>query len=367
MRTTHILLFVAAALAVGCGSATTSTDSLSAENGGDPSTGGGDFAGGSSSGGATGPGASTGGGPTTSNGGGGQAGVLTAGMWDDNLNYDFFGKYLTTARQPGDPGFTTAEYDAAHAEFAQRSAHPTLDAALVIDTTGSMGDELAYLTAEFANITSAISAKFPGADQRWALVLYKDTVDADEYVVRTFDFTGDVSQFTANIGAQSAGGGGDYPESDEKGVGALTQLHWRTDPSVAHVAFWVGDAPHHTQDAAAMKKAITDAHGAGIHIYPVSASGTDSLLELTMRSAAQITGGRYMFLTDDSGVGDPHKQPEIPCYFVTKLESALVRAAAMEISGTNVAPDASEIIRTAGNPSAAGQCQLSDGQQVQAL
>jgi len=45
-----------------------------------------------------------------------------------------------------------------------------------------------------------------------------------------------------------------------------------------------------------------------------------------MRSAAEITGGRYLFLTDDSGVGGPHKTPEIPCYFVTKLARALVRA-----------------------------------------
>ncbi len=364
---TAILLFVTAALAAGCSSSTTSSDGFS--NGDTAGRGGGGgYASDPSSGGTTGASGSSSGGLSTGHGGGGAAGVLTAGMWDDNLNYDFFGKYLATARQPGDPGFTTADFDAAHAEFAQRSGHATLDAALVIDTTGSMGDELAYLTAEFANITTAIDAKFPGAQQRWALVLYKDTVDAaSAYIVRTFDFTSDISQFKANIGAQSAGGGGDYPESDEKGLAALPQLHWRRDPSVAHIAFWVGDAPHHVADAAAMKSAITGAHGAGIHLYPVSASGTDSLLELTMRSAALVTGGRYMFLTDDSGVGDPHKQPEIPCYSVTKLQSALVRAAAMELSGTEVPLDPTEVIRTVGSPSATGQCQLSDGQTVQAL
>ncbi len=55
-----------------------------------------------------------------------------------------------------------------------------------------------------------------------------------------------------------------------------------------------------------------------VHIYPVASSGVDELTELTMRSAAQLTGGRYLFLTDDSGVGGAHMEPSIPCYFVTK-------------------------------------------------
>jgi hypothetical protein len=114
-----------------------------------------------------------------------------------------------------------------------------------------------------------------------------------------------------------------------------------------------------------MKQSILDAKTAGIHVYPVSASGTDDLLELTMRSAAEMTGGRYLFLTDDSGVGGPHKIPEIPCYFVTKLSRALVRVVSMELSGTYIGPDPADIIRTAGNPSLNGMCTTEDGQTVQ--
>jgi hypothetical protein len=286
-------------------------------------------------------------------------------MWDDNVNYAFFGTYLQSHVQiAGDPGFTTAEHDAANMEFSQRSAHERVDAALVIDTTGSMGDELSYLTAEFANISSAIQAVFPDADQRWALVLYRDVGMGDDYVVRSFDFTGDPAAFTATIGAQSAAGGGDYPESPELGLEQLPQLSWRSDDAVAKMAFWVGDAPQHDDKGPAMKQAIIDVHGVGVHIYPVSASGTDALLELTMRSAAQITGGRYLFLTDDSGIGDPHKAPEIPCYFVTRLEKALVRAVSMEITGAYVAPDSADIIRTDGDPSSEGICTAQDGQTV---
>ena len=300
----------------------------------------------------------------------GSAGVLTAGVWDDSLNYPFFSGYLASHPQiDGDPGFTMAQYDAAHAASAQRTPRTVVDAAVVMDTTGSMGDEIAYLTAEFESIAAAITAKFPNADQHWALVVYRDTPDfdpGDAYVVKSFDFTGSASTFSATVGAQSANGGGDYPESPELGIEQLQKLTWRTDPSVAKLAFWVADAPHHVERAAAMKQAIVDAQTAGIHLYPVSASGTDDLLELTMRSAAEITGGRYLFLTDDSGVGGPHKTPEIPCYYVTRLEKALVRVISMELSGEYIGPDAADVLRVSGSASPDGTCAVeNDGGTVQ--
>jgi hypothetical protein len=309
--------------------------------------------------------------PASSTGGGSDSGValpapgvLTAGVWDDSLNYPFFSGYLPLhAQLAGNPGFTQADYDASHAEFAQRAPHTVVDAALVIDTTGSMADELSYLTAEFASISGAISARFPNADQRWALVVYRDTPASDPgdaYVVQHFDFTGDMQAFARTVGAQTAANGGDTPESPELGLDELSKLSWRTGPSVAKLAFWVADAPHHDYRAAQMKAAIEGVHQSGVHIYPVSGSGTDDLLELTMRTAAEITGGRYLFLTNDSGVGGPHKAPEIPCYYVTLLEKALVRVASMELSGSYIGPDAADVIRVSGNPSTAGTCDVGD-------
>jgi hypothetical protein len=292
------------------------------------------------------------------------AGILTAGVWDDSLNYSFFTPYLAgKTTLSGNPGFTTADYDAAYSEYQQRTAHTLIDAALVIDTTGSMADELSYLTAEFAAISGAIATAFPTAAQRWALVVYRDTPDTDPgdaYVVKHYDFTSDMQAFASTVGAQSAGGGGDYPESPELGLEELQQLSWRSGSSVAKIAFWVADAPQHTYRAAQMKQAISDVHQSGVHVYPVSASGTDDLLELTMRTAAQITGGRYLFLTNDSGVGNDHKIPEIPCYYVTRLEKALVRVASMEITGNYVGPDTADVIRTSGDPAADGTCTLPD-------
>ena len=292
------------------------------------------------------------------------AGVLTAGVWDDSLNYSFFSAYSAVhATLDGNPGFTSSDLDAAHTKFQQRAANTVIDAALVIDTTGSMADELSYLTAEFGAISGAVSAKYPDAQQRWALVVYRDTPDTDPgdaYVVKSYDFTNDMQAFTSTVGMQSAANGGDYPESPEQGLGALPQLSWRTTPGVAKIAFWVADAPQHTYRAPQMKQAILDAQGAGVHVYPVSASGTDDLLELTMRTTAVMTGGRYLFLTDDSGVGDTHKIPEIPCYYVTRLEKALVRVASMELSGTYIGPDSADVIRVSGNAMTDGTCSVGD-------
>jgi hypothetical protein len=109
-----------------------------------------------------------------------------------------------------------------------------------------------------------------------------------------------------------------------------------------------------------MAGAIRSARDKGIHIYPVASSGVDELSEHTMRSAAQITGGRYLFLTDDSGVGGAHKEPTLPCYFVTKLDRAILRMIDIELSGKYREPTADEILRTGGSPQN-GVCTVSSG------
>lgn len=349
------------------GSSSTGGTSSFGGSGGTSSVGGaGGTSGGAGSGAYGGAGGTAGAGTGGSAGSGGSGGVptnvLTVGAWDDNLNFEFFQTYL--AQHPaldGRPGFTSAEYSAAHVTFAVRAPRQVVDATLVIDTTGSMGDELSYLAGEFESISGSIRAAFPDADQRWALIVYRDGGDA--YVVRSIDFTGVAADFATSLSLERADGGGDYPEAPDQGLAALAELSWRSSGSVARLAFWVADAPHHVEQAAAMRSAIVSAKNAGIHLYPVAASGADELLEYTMRSAAQLTGGRYLFLTDDSGIGGSHKEPEIPCYFVTKLESALVRVVAMELSGQALEPAPAEILRAVGNP-IAGQCVLGDGESV---
>jgi hypothetical protein len=40
---------------------------------------------------------------------------------------------------------------------------------------------------------------------------------------------------------------------------------------------------------------------------------------------ALMTGGKYVFLTDDSAVGESHEEPDIAGYTVEKLNDLMVR------------------------------------------
>src|SRR5207253_242690 len=111
-------------------------------------------------------------------------------------------------------------------------------------------DEIAYLQAEFLALSNSIAEQYPDADQRWSLVAYKDVVDS--YIVRWFDFRSDAEDFRKNLATLSADGGGDFPESPERGFEAAEQLSWRTAETTAKLALWVADAPHHDDRAQAM-------------------------------------------------------------------------------------------------------------------
>lgn len=222
-----------------------------------------------------------------------------------------------------------------------------LDLALVIDTTGSMGDELRYLQAEIKAISQAIQERFPQVDQRYSLVVYRDS--QDEYVTRVFDFTPDLDAFHRNLSAQQASGGGDTPEAMHEAMEKALQLSWRTEET-ARVLFLLADAPPHQQYVARTANAIDKLRQGGVAIYPVAASGTEETTELIMRISAMLTGSEYLFLTDDSGVGNAHAEPHIPFYHVERLNHLMTRMIAGELSGKRIAPDPERIIRTVGNP-----------------
>jgi len=71
--------------------------------------------------------------------------------------------------------------------------------------------------------------------------------------------------------------------------------------------------------------------------------------EYAMRAMAALTQSRYLFLTDDSGVGNPHAPPAIDCYLVTRLDALLRRVIDSQISGRRIEPDQGEVIRTVGD------------------
>lgn len=227
------------------------------------------------------------------------------------------------------------------------SAIKALDLAFVIDATGSMGDEIEYLKAEVQGIVARLRSERPDLSLRLGLVVYRDQGDA--FVTRSFEMTADVAAFQKNLADQRADGGGDYPEAAEKGLAKMNELGWR-DGDVARVAFFLADAPPHAENAGRFLAEAMVARERGVRIYPIAASGTAAEAELLMRGAALATLGRYIFLTDDSGIGNDHEEPHIPCYQVQLLKDVLLRALRSELAGHRIEAETGEIIRTVGNP-----------------
>jgi len=294
------------------------------------------------------------------------SGQLTSGIYDDNLSFTFFKKYhdasidrITSGRLP----FTWQDHTDAHARvdtaYVARSA---LDIAVVFDTTGSMGDELDYLKDEFESITETVSALYPNAEQRWSLVVYRD--ENDEYVTRSQDFTADLQSFQSFLNDQTFDGGGDFPEAPDEGLAKANALSWSGNEQTAQLVFWVADAPHHNEKAQALASAISHAQDQNIHIYPVASSGIDELTEFTMRQSAQLTSGRYLFLTDDSGLGAGHKEPTLPCYYVSTLSDAIIRSVQSEMDGARVEIEDNAIVRFSGRLNVEGNCFFGSGYEA---
>jgi len=251
---------------------------------------------------------------------------------------------------PGAPGGQRISVTAA----GTASATAKFDLMLVVDTTGSMGDEISYLQAELRSILASIKASHPQLAMRVALVFYRDT--DDDYVTRSMPFTASLDATQAKLRAQSANGGGDYPEAVDIAMNrAVNDFQWRGD--AVKSMLWVADAPPHDELVGKAWAAAEVARAKRIQIVPVAASGVAKEAEFMMRAMAAATQSRYLFLTDDSGIGLPHNKPAIDCYLVTKLDALVRRVLDSQISGRRIEPASNEVIRTVGKYDA-GKCVL---------
>jgi len=187
-------------------------------------------------------------------------------------------------------------------------AMPAIDLAFVLDTTGSMSEEIASVLDTLRTV--AAGAGQLGATVRVAIVEYKD--HGDPFVTRVHPFTGDLDAFRRQVSGIRASGGGDMPEDVDAGLAAaMTKLDWNP-AAVARLAFLIGDAPPQRYanepgyDASARVAARR-----GIQIFTIAASGMDGYGQLVWRQVAQFTGGTNMFVLrggagpQSTGAGDP--------------------------------------------------------------
>lgn len=218
------------------------------------------------------------------------------------------------------------------------------DLMITLDSTGSMGDEIDFLKSELRSILSDIRAAYPGLDIRVGLVAYRDI--GDVYVTRTDPLTGDFQTIERSLQGTSGQGGGDMPEAMDQALIRAVDQDWR--PDAVKTMLLVADAPPHDDLQGRAFAAAEAARGRRIQIVPVAASGVDDRAEYFMRAVAAATQSRYVFLTDDSGIGNPHAEPDVDCYVVTQLATAIRRVLASQISGRRVEPLPPEVIRVMG-------------------
>ena len=200
-----------------------------------------------------------------------------------------------------------------------------IDIYFAVDATGSMGDEINYLKAELNNVIERIKQNNPLLEMRFGSVFYRD--EGDQYVTRPFDFTTDEASLISFISDQSADGGGDFPEAVHSALDiAITQNSWNDNAS-ARILFLLLDAPpHYTQEViSSLELNLIKAAEKGIKIIPITASGIDKTTEYLMRSFAILTNGSYVFITDDSGIGNDHLEPTIGEFEIEKLNDLMVR------------------------------------------
>ncbi|RRR70522.1 MAG: VWA domain-containing protein [Candidatus Viridilinea halotolerans] len=219
-------------------------------------------------------------------------------------------------------------------EIGLRGATPEealrLDLLFMLDTTGSMEDELRRIQQTIDSIAERIDAFTPRPAIHYGLVAYKD-VD-DEYVTRSFDFTPDLAAFRLELARLSANGGGDTPEAvDEALYDGMMVLQWRDEPTV-RIAFLVADAGPHVPGPSQFTylDGIREAVARGVKIYPVAASNTEPQAEYVFRQLAQQTMASFIFLTYQPGAssGAPGESTPLEAgeqaYTVERLDDLIV-------------------------------------------
>ncbi|MBO4534727.1 MAG: VWA domain-containing protein, partial [Clostridia bacterium] len=176
----------------------------------------------------------------------------------------------------------------------------------VIDTTGSMGDEIDYLKKEIADVIDRVK-QATGAEVTLAIMVYRD--EGDEYVTDYSDFTRDIEAQQAYLKQQYASGGGDFEEAVDVALTEAVAKQWsvNTTKFLIHVA----DAPAHDELVGKWNDAIMAAAKKGIRVLTVASSGIDEQTEYFFRSQSLLTGGVYVYLTNDSGIGGDHLEATV--------------------------------------------------------
>ena len=209
---------------------------------------------------------------------------------------------------------------------ASAGVSPRADLAFIVDATGSMGDEIDFLKKDLLDILDRVGKRQGGTQLRTGAIFYRD--EEDVYLTRHFDFTEDHQKTIQFISQQDAEGGGDLPEAVHAALEAgLKDLTWDMTAR-ARAAFLILDAPAHQDHQGVVESLQASARSyaeRGIRLIPVFCSSPSKDCEFMCRFLAILTGGTYVFLTNDSGVGGDHVEASVGEFQAEHLNNLLVR------------------------------------------
>jgi primase-polymerase (primpol)-like protein len=87
------------------------------------------------------------------------------------------------------------------------------------------------------------------------------------------------------------------------------------------------DAPPHYEPQVLdeLKSSVKALSEKGIKLIPISASGVDKATEFLMRMVSIATNSTYVFITNDSGIGNDHIEASVGEYEVEYLNELMLR------------------------------------------
>ena len=176
-------------------------------------------------------------------------------------------------------------------------AAPRMDVVFLVDTTGSMGDEISVVQKSIVDMIAEIEGGKPVPDVRFGLVIYRDR--GDDYITKKFELTRDTDSIIKAIRAMNATGGGDEPESVNEALHvAINEMNWDKDIDTEKTVFLIGDAPPNIyEDDYRWEDEIARALDRYIIINAIGCSGLSSGGVDVFTKIAKGTEGNFEFLT----------------------------------------------------------------------
>lgn len=212
-----------------------------------------------------------------------------------------------------------------------------VDILFILDTTGSMSEEINKLKRTLEIIHLNLTAVDPAVEVRFGMVLYRDR--GDDYDTLTIPLTSDVDSFLTELNKVRADGGGDGPEDLQAALDAsIHSISW--NPVAIHLGFIITDAPPHLdyQQVYNYIEAARDAKAQGIKLFSVGTGGLDISGEYVLRQISQLTYAKYIFLTygergeSDGGAIGSVSHHTGDNYTTDKLEAIIIQFAREELS-----------------------------------